>query len=78
MVSAAVVEMHAQALRERPEWFWHLMKRCEARADKIASQAALGPYSCGEASYIAEYAKTLPVLVAEALEAFDEKLAEQS
>jgi hypothetical protein len=71
MVSAAVVEMHQQALQDRPDWFWHLLKRCEVKAAKIAEQAAQGQYACGDATFCEVYAKTLPMLFTQALERLD-------
>jgi len=70
-VSAAVVKMHEQAMREKPKWFWHLLKRCEGKAAKVAEHAAQGQYACGDATFIEVYAKTLPTLFTQALERLD-------
>jgi hypothetical protein len=72
MVSAAVVERHAPAQQDRPEWFWHLLRKAETKAAKIAEQAAQSEYSYGGATFIEVYAKTLPVLLTQALERLDE------
>jgi predicted RNA polymerase sigma factor len=69
-VNAAVIKMHEQAMRDRPKWFWHLLKRCEAKAERIAAQAAQGQYAC-DATFIEVYAKTLPTLFTQALERLD-------
>jgi hypothetical protein len=76
MVSAAVVEMHKEAQQARPEWFFHLLKRCEVKASKIAEHAAQGQYACGDATFCEVFAKTLPVLFTEALERLDSPEAE--
>jgi hypothetical protein len=70
-VSAAVIKMHEQAERDRPEWF----RRCEAKAAKIAEQASHGPHSCGDATFIEVYAKTLPALMTAALDAHEQARA---
>ena len=67
-VGAAVIKMHKEAMDKKPEWFWHLFAKCEAKAARIAEQAAHGPRACGDATFIEVYAKTLPVLVTKALE----------
>ena len=67
-VGAAVIKMHKEAMDRKPEWFWHLFAKCEAKAARIAEQAAHGPRACGDATFIEVYAKTLPVLVTKALE----------
>jgi hypothetical protein len=71
LISAAVAGMHPAARAAKPEWFDHLLKRCEAKAFKIATQAALSPYACGDATFAEVYAKTLPTLFTEALERLD-------
>jgi hypothetical protein len=75
-VSAAVIKMHDQAMRDRPKWFWHLLKRCEAKAERIAEHAAQGRYACGNATFIEVYAKTLPTLFTQSLERLDSPEAE--
>jgi hypothetical protein len=67
-VGAAVIKMHKEAMDKRPDWFWHLFAKCEARAARIAEQAAHGPQACGDATFIEVYAKSLPVLMTKALE----------
>jgi hypothetical protein len=70
-VSAAVVTMHQEARTSRPAWFDHLLHRAETKAFKIATQAALGPFACGDATFCETYAKVLPTLFTEALERLD-------
>ena len=48
LISAAVSEMHRKAREKRPEWFEHLLRKAETKAAKIATQAALSPYACGD------------------------------
>jgi hypothetical protein len=73
-VGAAVINMHAEAEIERPEWFSHILKRCEVKAAKIAETEALGPHACGDATFIEVYAKTLPALLTAALDAHEQAL----
>jgi hypothetical protein len=68
-VGAAVIKMHKEAMDKKPDWFWHLFAKCEAKAARIAAQAAQGPRSNGDATFIEVYAKTLPALTTKALEA---------
>jgi len=68
-IGAAVVKQHKEMLRKKPEWFWHLFAKCEAKAARLADQAAHKPRSNGEATFIEVYAKTLPELVKKALSA---------
>ena len=67
-VGAAVIKLHKETVDKEPEWFWHLFAKCEAKAARIAEQAAHGPRACGDATFIEAYAKTLPALVTKALE----------
>jgi len=67
-VGAAVIKMHRAEMDKRPEWFWHLFAKCEAKAARIAEQATHGPHACGDATFIEVYAKSMPALVATALE----------
>jgi hypothetical protein len=67
-VGAAVIKMHAAEMAKRPEWFWHLFAKCEAKAARVAEQAAHEPLACGDATFIEVYARTLPELVTKALE----------
>src|SRR6267154_5421904 len=62
-VGAAVIKMNKEALHKRPEWFWHLFAKCEAKAARMAEQATYGPDACGDATFIEVYAKSLPALV---------------
>ena len=39
-VGAAVIKKHKQAMDKNPERFWHTFAKCEARAARIAEQAA--------------------------------------
>jgi hypothetical protein len=68
-VGAAVLKMHKEAMDKKPDWFWHLFAVCEAKAARVAEQAAHGPQACGDATFIEVYAKSLPVLVTKALAA---------
>ena len=67
-VGAAVIKLHKETVDKEPEWFWHLFAKCEAKAARIAEQAAHGPRACGDATFIEVYAKNLPALVTKALE----------
>jgi hypothetical protein len=73
-VGAAVIKMHKEAMDRKPDWFWHLFAKCEAKAARIAEQAAHGPHSNGDATFIEVYAKTLPALLTKALEPRTSKL----
>jgi hypothetical protein len=77
-VGAAVIKMHKEARDKKPDWFWHLFAKCEAKAARIAEQAAHGPHSNGDATFIEVYAKTLPALFTQALERLDNFVAELS
>jgi hypothetical protein len=67
-VGAAVIKMHKEAMDKKPDWFWHLFAKCEAKAARIAAQAALSARSNGDATFIEVYAKNLPALTTKALE----------
>src|ERR1700680_3190555 len=67
-IGAAVIKMHKEVMDKKPDWFWHLFAKCEAKAARIAEQAAHGPRACGDATFIEVYAKNLPALVTKALE----------
>jgi hypothetical protein len=73
-VGGAVIKMHKEAMDEKPDWFWHLFARCEARAARVAAQAADEPQSNGDATFIEVYARTLPALVKKALNAHEQAL----
>ena len=42
-VGAAVLKRHKHAMDKKPEWFWHIFAKCEAKAARIAEQAARAP-----------------------------------
>jgi hypothetical protein len=67
-VGAAVIKMHRKAMDKKPDWFWHIFTKSEAKAARIAEQAAQDPGACGDATFIEVYAKTLPNLLAAALD----------
>jgi hypothetical protein len=68
-VGAAVIKLHKETMDKEPEWFWNLFAKCEAKAARIAGQAAHVPRSNGDATFIEVYARTLPELVKKALSA---------
>jgi hypothetical protein len=68
-VGAAVIKLHKKTMDKQPEWFWNMFAKCEAKAARIAAQAARAPRSNGDATFIEVYAKTLPELVKKALSA---------
>jgi hypothetical protein len=70
-VGAAVIKMNKAALNNKPDWFWHLFAKCEAKAARIAEQAARAPNACGDATFIEMYAKNLPRLMTAALNAHE-------
>jgi hypothetical protein len=70
-VGAAVIKKHKQAMDRNPEWFWHMFAKCEAKAARVAEQAARAPQACGDAAFIETYAKNLPKLMTVALDAHE-------
>jgi hypothetical protein len=62
-ISAAVIKLHEVRMPDRLEWLRHLLRRCEAKAAKIAEQATHGPHACGDATFIEVCAKSLPALL---------------
>jgi hypothetical protein len=70
-VGAAVIKKHKHAMDRNPEWFWHMFAKCEAKAARVAEQAARAPQACGDAAFIETYAKNLPKLMAVALDAHE-------
>jgi hypothetical protein len=54
-VGAAVLKRHKHAMDKKPEWFWHIFAKCEAKAARIAEQAARAPQACGDAAFIETY-----------------------
>ena len=73
-VGAAVIKMNKAALEKKPDWFWHMFAKCEAKAARLAEQATRDPKACGDATFIETYAKNLPKLTASALEAHERAL----
>jgi hypothetical protein len=73
-VGAAVIKLHKELMDKKPEWFWHLFAKCEAKAARLAGQAARTPRSNGDATFIEVYARTLPELVKKALSAREQAL----
>ena len=71
-VGAAVIKLHKGTMDKKPEWFWHLFTKCEAKAARIAEQAAHTPRSNGDATFIEVYARTLPELMKKALAAHEQ------
>ena len=76
-VGAAVIKMHKQAADKKAEWFWHMFAKCEAKAARLAEQAAEAPDACGDATFIEVYAKNLPKLMADALRKHEQALAKR-
>ena len=70
-VGAAVIKMNKESLHKKPDWFWHLFAKCEAKAARIAEQAARAPNACGDATFIEVYARNLPKLMTAALSAHE-------
>jgi hypothetical protein len=77
-VGAAVIKRHRAAMDNKPDWFWHLFSKCEAKAARIAEQAARAPHACGDATFIEAYAKNLPKLMTTALNAHEKALRADS
>lgn len=73
-VGAAVIKRTKAALDKNPDWFWHMFAKCEAKAARIAEQAARDPQGCGDATFIEAYAGQLPKLMTAALESRDKAL----
>jgi hypothetical protein len=76
-VSAAAIEMHEAVMAAKPEWFHHIMRRSEAKAAKIAEQAARGDAN-GEATFIEVYTRTFPTLFTAAIAAYQQALDDYS
>jgi hypothetical protein len=77
-VSAAAIKTHEAVMRAKPEWFWHMLRRCEAKAAKIAEQASHGAQANGEATFMEVYASTLPTLFTAAMDAYQQALNDNS
>ncbi|MFB9264897.1 hypothetical protein ACFFWD_17300 [Bradyrhizobium erythrophlei] len=73
-VGAAVIKQNKAALSKNPDWFWHMFAKCEAKAARLAEEAARSPDACGDATFIEAYAKNLPKLMVSALDAHDKAL----
>ena len=76
-VSAAAIEGHEAVMRAKPEWFYHIMRRCEAKAAKIAEQAA-GHSANSEATFSEVYARTFPPLFSAAIAAYQQAINDNS
>ena len=72
--SAAAIKMHEAVMRAKPEWFQHILRRCEAKAAKIAEQASHGPHANGDATFSEVYAKTFSTLFTAAIAAYEQAL----
>jgi hypothetical protein len=73
-VGAAVIKRHKHAMDKKPEWFWHIFAKCEAKAARIAEEATRAPQACGDAAFIETYARSLPKLMTAALNAYEQGL----
>jgi hypothetical protein len=73
-VGAAVLKRHKHAMDQKPEGFWHIFAKCEAKAARIAEHAARAPQACGDAAFIETYARSLPKLMTAALNAHEKGL----
>lgn len=73
-VGAAVIKKNKPALGKNPDWFWHMFAKCEAKAARLAEQAARDPAACGDATFIEVYAAQLPKLMTAALESHEKAL----
>ena len=73
-VGAAVIKKNKPALGKSPDWFWHMLAKCEAKAARVAEQAARDPQGCGDATFIEVYAAQLPKLMTAALESHEKAL----
>ncbi|QPF85542.1 hypothetical protein IC762_04220 [Bradyrhizobium genosp. L] len=73
-VGAAVIKKHKAALARNADWFWHMFAKCEAKAARLAEQAAHDPAGCGDATFIETYARQLPKLMTVALDAHEKAL----
>ena len=73
-VGAAVIKLHKGTMDKKPEWFWHIFAKSEAKAARIAEQAARAPHACGDAAFIETYARNLPKLMMAALNAHEKGL----
>lgn len=74
VVGAAVIKKNKAAFGKNPDWFWHMFAKCEAKAARIAGQAARSPEACGDATFIEVYAAQLPKLMTSALESHEKAL----
>ena len=76
-VNAAAIEAHQAVMHAKPEWFHHIMRRCEAKAAKIAEQAA-GHDANSEATFVEVYTRTFPALFTAAIAAYQQALDDNS
>ncbi|MBR0870153.1 hypothetical protein JQ633_07285 [Bradyrhizobium tropiciagri] len=76
-VGAAVIKKNKAALGKNPDWFWHMFAKCEAKAARLAEQAAGDPKAWGDATFIETYANQLPKLLTAALDAREKALKEK-
>ena len=76
-VGAAVIKKHKAALGDNADWFWHMFAKCEAKAARVAEEAARDPKACGDATFIETYARQLPKLMTAALEAREKALKQK-
>jgi hypothetical protein len=68
--NAAAIETYEAVMRAKPEWFWHMLRRCEATAAGIADQASHNR----EATFMEVYAQTFPALFTAAIAAYEQAL----
>ena len=69
-IGAAVIKLHKETRWARSRnGSGHLFAKCEAKAARLADQAAHAPRSNGDATFIEVYARTLPELAEKALSA---------
>ena len=73
-VGAAVIKKNKTALGKNADWFWHMFAKCEAKAARLAEEAARDPEAWGDATFIEIYARQLPKLLTAALEAHEKAL----
>lgn len=71
---ATAIKMYEAVMRAKPEWFWHMLRRCEAKAAGIAEQASHGGHAQRESAFTDVYARTLPVLLTAAMDAYQQAL----
>jgi hypothetical protein len=77
-VGAEAIKLHEAVMRAKPEWFQHIVQRCEAKAVGIAEQASRGADGDGDATFIEVYTRTFPALFAAAIAAYEQALNDNS